>query len=110
MLFTNRIPVLVFNLKTERCILGFGPFKGQKKPDPDFVFDPWILEQACLWWETADSEPLCLNGPTGCGKTTFIREFLVRVNAPFVELTCHRRLDKSALLGGFVPTKDGFEW
>ena len=112
MLFNHRISTTVFNLGVtpERFVLGFAPRAGQKDKDANFVFDPFLLEQTRLWWETADSEPLCLNGPTGCGKTSFIREFLLRVNAPSVELTCHRRLDKSALLGGFVPTQKGFEW
>ena len=112
MLFTNRISTAAFglNARTERFVLGFQPREGMKAKDPNFVFDPFRLEQTRLWWETADAEPLCLNGPTGCGKTSFIREFLLRVNAPFVELTCHRKLDKSALLGGFVPTQKGFEW
>lgn len=112
MFFTNRISTTAFNISVqpERFVLGFAPRAGQKGKDANFVFDPFLLEQTRLWWETADSEPLCLNGPTGCGKTSFIREFLLRVNAPFVELTCHRRLDKSALLGGFVPTQKGFEW
>lgn len=112
MFFTNRISTTAFNISVqpERFVLGFAPRAGQKDKDTNFVFDPFLLEQTRLWWETADSEPLCLNGPTGCGKTSFIREFLLRVSAPFVELTCHRRLDKSALLGGFVPTQKGFEW
>lgn len=92
MLFNNRISTNAFNLDVtpERFVLGFAPRAEQKVKDANFVFDPFLLEQTRLWWETADSEPLCLNGPTGCGKTSFIREFLLRVNAPFVELTCHR--------------------
>ena len=91
MLFNNRISTNAFNLDVtpERFVLGFAPRAGQKGKDANFVFDPFLLEQTRLWWETADSEPLCLNGPTGW---------------------CHRRLDKSALLGGFVPTQKGFEW
>lgn len=62
-----------------------------------------LFEQMRFWWESEDTaEPLCLSGPTGCGKTSTVMQFMARLNAPVIAMTCRRRMDKSELLGSFV--------
>ena len=61
-----------------------------------------------MWWETENTaEPLYLSGPAGCGKTSGVMQFLARVNAPAVTLTCRRRMDKYELIGTYMPQGDG---
>lgn len=46
-----------------------------------------------------DLDPLYLYGPTGCGKTTLIKQLAARLNYPTFEVTGHGRLEFADLCG-----------
>ena len=52
-----------------------------------------------LAWFSADSDPLYLFGPTGCGKTSLIKQVAARVNFPVFDVTGHSRLEFPDLAG-----------
>ena len=117
--FTARVPARNFGLMSERTVLGF---RSQQKappgarfitPDPDYTFQPDFFERLRLWWEWTDtSAPLYISGPAGCGKTSAVLQFLARVHAPAVTLTCRRRMDKYELIGqwGADPASKSLVW
>ena len=111
--FNARIPADVFGFNSRRTVLGFCPTA--PAPGTRFVFFfyrytfiPDVFEQLRLWWESADPrEPLFISGPAGCGKTSMVMQFLARVNAPAVTLTCRRRMDKYELIGQWGAAGNG---
>lgn len=117
MLFTDRIPARTFGIDSVSTVLGFR--KTTRKTalsrlsrtipvDAAHTFDPAFFAQIRLWWEWHNTrEPLAVTGPAGCGKTTGVLQFLARVNAPVVTLTCRRRMDKYELIGRWGPGEDG---
>ncbi|HLB01511.1 MAG TPA: AAA family ATPase, partial [Nitrospiria bacterium] len=46
--------------------------------------------------------PLMLKGPTGCGKTRFIRYMAHRLRRPVVTVACHDDLTASDLVGRYL--------
>ena len=116
--FNARISAREFGFLSDRTVLGFRPDTcptGARliKPDPDYTFAPDFFERLRLWWEWSDtSAPLYISGPAGCGKTSAILQFLARVNAPCVTLTCRRRMDKYELVGqwGADPVTNSLCW
>ena len=107
MQFNARVPARNFGLLSNRTVLGFRPQNGCPPPgarfiapDPEYTFVPDFFERLRLWWECDDtSSPLYISGPAGCGKTSAVLQFMARVNAPCVTLTCRRRMDKYELIG-----------
>lgn len=65
--------------------------------DPDYLFPDWS-EDIVMWLADA-REPLYLFGPTGCGKTSCIRQLARRINYPVYEITAHSRLEFAELVG-----------
>jgi cobaltochelatase CobS len=118
MQFTAPIPARSFGLCSDRSILGFAagancPHGVIPELDPGHVFDPVTFESIRMWWEAADtSAPLYISGPTGCGKTSTVLQFLARVHAPAVVYTCRRRMDKQDLVGawGVDSATGNFRW
>ena len=51
-------------------------------------------------------EPLYVFGPTGCGKTSCIKQLAARLNYPVFEVTGHGRLEFADLVG-HLTVKDG---
>lgn len=49
-------------------------------------------------------------GPTGCGKTSTVMQFMARVNAPVISVTCTKRFVKDDLVGRWGAVKGGFCW
>lgn len=117
--FDSRLPARNFGFHSDRTVLGFQPRSSLAPgarmitPDPSHVFDVRLFERLRLWWEWNDtSSPLYISGPTGCGKTTSVLQFLARLNVPVVTLTCRRRMDKYELVGqyGVDSATGGFRW
>jgi len=52
-----------------------------------------------LAWFSAPSDPLYLFGPTGCGKTSLIKQVAARINYPVFDVTAHSRLEFPDLAG-----------
>ena len=116
MMFNKKIEATQFGLQSKLWTLGFEPSYQAAIPvpkiDPDHIFDALFFEQLRMWWEGEDTRtPLYISGPTGCGKTSTITQFLARVGAPVVSHTCRRRMDKQDLIGRFGVEPSGqFCW
>ena len=51
-----------------------------------------------------------LKGPTGCGKTRFVRHMAAILNRPFYTVACHDELSAADLLGRFLIKGDETVW
>ena len=118
MTFTTCISAQDFGLASETMIPGFQASQlscaapAQVVPvDPCHVFDESFLQDLVLWWTWPDTRiPLYIAGPTGCGKTTSVLQFLARVHVPVISLTCSRRFVKDDLVGRWGAHEGGFAW
>jgi nitric oxide reductase NorQ protein len=54
--------------------------------------------------------PVLLKGPTGCGKTRFIKYMAWRLKKPLITIACHEDLFASDLLGRYLLTHDQTVW
>ncbi|HET8629931.1 MAG TPA: CbbQ/NirQ/NorQ/GpvN family protein [Thermomicrobiales bacterium] len=54
--------------------------------------------------------PVMLKGPTGCGKTRFVRYMAHRLGRPLITVACHDDLTASDLLGRFLIRGDETVW
>ncbi len=52
-----------------------------------------------VWFLMQKPEPLYLYGPTGCGKSSLVRQLAARLNYPVFEVTGHERLEITDLIG-----------
>ena len=118
MQFTTRIPARTFGFESDKTVLGFlahtvaRPKMARTVPvDPDHVFDVRFFERLRLWWEWHDTRSrLFISGPSGCGKTSTVMQFLARVNAPVISITCRQRMDKSDFIGQWGMQEGKFQW
>lgn len=85
--------------------------KGYAKPsaytpaiDQSYVFHEYSRDVAV--WFIDSREPLYVFGPTGCGKTSCIKQMAARLNYPVFEVTGHGRLEFADLLG-HLTIRDG---
>ena len=65
--------------------------------DPRYIFHESARD--VVVWFMHDLDPLYLYGPTGCGKTTLIKQLAARLNYPTFEVTGHGRLEFADLCG-----------
>lgn len=65
--------------------------------DANYRLPAWSEDIAA--WLVDGREPLYLFGPTGCGKTSCIRQMAQKINYPVFEITAHSRLEFSELVG-----------
>ena len=65
--------------------------------DPGYIFHESARD--VVVWFMHDLDPLYLYGPTGCGKTTHIKQLAARLNYPTFEVTGHGRLEFADLCG-----------
>jgi len=54
--------------------------------------------------------PLLLKGPTGCGKTRFMRYLAWRLQQPLITVSCHDDLSTSDLVGRYLIKGDDTVW
>lgn len=88
-------------------------FSGKKTGTPVGAFDapsertpplqsnyitPSWLKDVVLWF-IYGSEPLYITGPTGCGKTSGVKQIAAMLNYPVYEITGHNRLETPELVG-----------
>lgn len=65
--------------------------------DHDYMFHE--SSRDVVVWFLNPQEPLYIFGPTGCGKTTCIKQLAARLNYPVFEVTGHGRLEFADLVG-----------
>lgn len=65
--------------------------------NPDYVFPVWGSD--IIMWLMHSTEPLYVFGPTGCGKTTCVKQVVQRLNYPVYEITAHSRLEFPEMVG-----------
>jgi len=58
----------------------------------------------------AQSLPVMLKGPTGCGKTRFVEYMAFRLNRPLITVACHEDLFASDLIGRYLLKNDETVW
>lgn len=68
--------------------------------NPYYHFPAWSVD--VVMWIIHVREPLFLFGPTGCGKTTCIKQVVAKLNYPVYEITGHSRLEFPDLVGHHV--------
>ncbi|MEG6502967.1 AAA family ATPase [Desulfovibrio sp. 1188_IL3213] len=75
--------------------------------DPDYIFHE-SSRDIVVWFVNPQGlqEPLYVFGPTGCGKTSCIKQLAARLNYPVFEVTGHGRLEFADLVG-HLTVKDG---
>ncbi len=54
--------------------------------------------------------PLMLKGPTGCGKTRFVRHMAHRLGRPLITVACHDDLTAADLIGRHLLNTEGTYW
>jgi nitric oxide reductase NorQ protein len=54
--------------------------------------------------------PVLLKGPTGCGKTRFVRHMAARLGRPLVTVACHDELSATDLVGRFLVEGGNTVW
>ena len=65
--------------------------------DHDYIFHE--SSRDVVVWFLNPQEPLYVFGPTGCGKTSCIKQLAARLNYPVFEVTGHGRLEFADLVG-----------
>ncbi|MBF0142086.1 MAG: CbbQ/NirQ/NorQ/GpvN family protein [Magnetococcales bacterium] len=93
------------------------PREGFSSADPSGVFDgaaPFYqpVGQEVLLFEHAwrNRLPLLIKGPTGCGKTRFIRHMAHRLGRPLFTVACHDDLTAADLVGRHLIGREGAWW
>ena len=76
--------------------------------DPDYAFQDSARDIIC--WFLYGHDALYLTGPTGCGKTSGIKQIAARLNYPVFEVTGHGRLELADLLGHLSVHKGSMEF
>lgn len=74
--------------------------------NPNHAFPDWVLRYVAPWLSIMPSTPLFITGPTGCGKTSSVKQMLARLNWNVFECTGHSRLEFSDLVG-HLTVRDG---
>lgn len=71
------------------------PFTPHK--DPHYRFPLWVED--LILWLAEGRDPLYMFGPTGCGKTSCLKQVMQALNYPVYELTGHSRLEFPDMVG-----------
>ena len=72
--------------------------------NPDYLFHE--AGRDIVVWLMNPADPLYVFGPTGCGKTSCIKQLAARLNYPVFEVTGHGQLEFADLVG-HLAVKDG---
>lgn len=95
--------------KTGTMVGGFdAPCERTPALKPNYMMSPW-LRDVILWFIYGD-EPLYITGPTGCGKTSGVKQIAAMLNYPVYEITGHSRLETPELVGHFALQNGSTVW
>lgn len=79
-------------------IMGYAdPCSYTPKIDPDYIFHE--SSRDLIVWLLNPKDPIFVFGPTGCGKTSCIKQLAARLNYPVFEVTGYGRLEFSDMTG-----------
>ncbi len=83
---------------------GVSPSEGllDAPPESEPYYHPLGDEISMFEAAAAHRLPVLLKGPTGCGKTRFVRHMAWRMRRPLVTVACHDDLTASDLTGRFL--------
>ncbi len=73
-----------------------------ERPEPEPYYLPTGDEVALFEAAHAHRLPVLLKGPTGCGKTRFVRYMAWRLGRPIVTVACHDDLSANDLSGRYL--------
>ena len=91
------------NARPELEVQGFADATHPQIPiRQPYVFRPELLRDVLAYLHEARGDGLFLTGPSGAGKTSLVTQIAARLNWPVQAVTCHGRLELSALIGQFV--------
>lgn len=90
--------------------------KGYAQPSPytplyddNYLFQVLPLQDMIVWFRDT-KHPLWLYGPTGCGKSSMVRQFASLLNYPIFEVNGQADLQFDDLVGHPVLSKDGWSY
>lgn len=75
---------------------------------PNYIAPAWMRD--VIMWFIHGDEPLYISGPTGCGKTSGLKQVCAMLNYPVYEITGHNRLETPELVGHFALRNGSTEW
>lgn len=76
------------------------PTEATPVQDPHYLLPLWAADIVTwLSMPAGDREPLYVYGPTGCGKTSCLKQIAARLNMPVYEITGHNRLEFPEMVG-----------
>jgi len=78
------------------------------KVKPNYV--PHGCEEAVFRYAWENSIPVILKGPTGCGKTRFVKYMAFVLDLPLITVSCHEDLTASDLTGRFLFVDNETVW
>ena len=76
--------------------------------DPNYIFHEHSRD--LVVWFTGQTDPLYVYGPTGCGKSSVIKQLAAKLNYPVFEVTGHSRLEFPELIGHHVVRQGSMEY
>jgi cobaltochelatase CobS len=65
----------------------------------DYVFRKDALRDVLAFLQAPCGDSLFITGPTGCGKSSLVRQIAARLNWPVQDVNCHGRTELSDLVG-----------
>lgn len=87
--------------KSGNMITGWdAPTEATPVQNPHYLLPQWAMD--IITWlrmPTDEREPLYVYGPTGCGKTSCLKQIASKLNMPVYEITGHSRLEFPELVG-----------
>lgn len=97
---------LVFSGKASgKTVQGYAsPCEYTPTLNPDYLFHD--SSRDIIVWFMEPTEPLYVFGPTGCGKTSLIKQLAARLNYPVFEVTGHGRMEFADMIG-HLSVKEG---
>ena len=73
-----------------------------------YAYPEWARD--VFSWFIHSTEPLFISGPTGCGKSSLVRQIASRLLYPVYEVTGHARLETPDLVGHFALHEGSTVW
>lgn len=77
--------------------------------DAHYLFHD-TMRDIVVWFLTPTPDPLYVCGPTGCGKTSLLKQVAARLHYPVFEITGHGRLEFSEIVGHLSVKNGGMEF